>query len=178
MMLGSSLLVASVVEPGQRQRPVWLPAGSDWYDFWTGTRHEGGQSITLPAPLDGDPPLLARAGCAIPLNLAEAHFGRATDVRGFQLFPLAEGTFEAECFEDDGHTQRYRQDGWGTWRLRVNCTADALLIAIERGGPRPPAGDRMALLLPSNETRGVEVEGAGVVADAPEGLCRRLDLAL
>jgi alpha-glucosidase len=178
MMLGANLLVASVVQPGQRERQVYLPAGSDWYDFWTGTRHAGGQAITLAAPLDGDPPLLARAGCAIALNLAEAHFGSTADVRGFQVFPLVEGRFEAECFEDDGLTQGYRRGECGSWRLRVGCTADALQVAIERAGRRPPADDRVALLLPGNERRRVDVDGASVVSDAPEGRYRRLDLAI
>jgi alpha-glucosidase len=37
-LLGRDLLVASVVEPDQRQRRVWLPENcSGWYDFYSGS---------------------------------------------------------------------------------------------------------------------------------------------
>ena len=82
MLLGGNLLVAAVVEPGQRARRVYLPAGSGWYDFWSGDYYTGGQEILLPAPWDR-PPLLARADSAIPLNVAEQHFAKPADQRGF-----------------------------------------------------------------------------------------------
>lgn len=41
-MLGSALLVAAVTEQGATSRPVYLPAGSDWYDFWINQKIVGG----------------------------------------------------------------------------------------------------------------------------------------
>lgn len=35
-MFGPDILVAPVVEEGQRQRRVYLPAGASWTDAWTG----------------------------------------------------------------------------------------------------------------------------------------------
>ena len=51
-MLGPDVLVAPVVEPGVMERDVRLPAGADWRDGWTGEVHAGGQTVTVPAPLD------------------------------------------------------------------------------------------------------------------------------
>src|SRR5271165_5221792 len=94
VMLGENLLVAAVVEPGQRARSVYLPAGSGWYDFWSGDYYPGGQEVLLPAPWDR-PPLLAKEGCAIPLNVADQHFAKPADERGFAVFPKRnEGSFE------------------------------------------------------------------------------------
>jgi len=102
MMLGGKLLVASVVEAGQRERRVYLPQGCHWVDFWSGERFAGGQTVTLAAPWDR-PPLLVREGSVLPLNLAEQHFAQPTDERGFAIFPLAgDGEFSDEFFEDDG----------------------------------------------------------------------------
>ncbi|MBI3785355.1 MAG: glycoside hydrolase family 31 protein [Deltaproteobacteria bacterium] len=62
-LLGDDLLVAPVVERGQRQRQVILPPG-DWVNWWTGERVNG--TITVEAPLD-TLPLFQRAGSIIPL---------------------------------------------------------------------------------------------------------------
>src|SRR5437879_1399317 len=49
-MLGPNLLVASVVEPGQRERLVHLPAGpGGWLDLWTGKHVAAGQAVVPPA---------------------------------------------------------------------------------------------------------------------------------
>jgi alpha-glucosidase (family GH31 glycosyl hydrolase) len=65
--LGPSFLVAPVVEPGATSRTVYLPPG-EWVDYWRGTIYDGGQEVTVPAPLDGNAtPVFARAGALIPL---------------------------------------------------------------------------------------------------------------
>ena len=51
-MFGPDLLVAPVMEAGAVQRRVYLPAGSTWTDAYTKTRYEGGQYVTVPAPID------------------------------------------------------------------------------------------------------------------------------
>ncbi len=52
-LLGRDLLVASVVEPGARQREVWLPDNqAGWYDFYSHQWFAGGQWVTLDAPLE------------------------------------------------------------------------------------------------------------------------------
>jgi alpha-D-xyloside xylohydrolase len=65
--LGPLLLVAPVVESGASSRTVYLPAG-EWADFWTGQLYQGGQEITVAAPLDGrGAPAFVRAGAVLPL---------------------------------------------------------------------------------------------------------------
>jgi myogenesis-regulating glycosidase len=50
--LGDRLLVAPLLVPGARQRPVYLPAGR-WRDYWTGTEHQGPAWLPAhPAPLE------------------------------------------------------------------------------------------------------------------------------
>ena len=50
--LGASLLVAPVMEPGAKERSVYLPGGTVWRDANTGTVYKGGQRVTVPAPID------------------------------------------------------------------------------------------------------------------------------
>ena len=65
-LLGPDLLVAPVTRAGATHWPVYLPAGG-WYDFWTGERYEGGQSVSVATPLE-TVPLFARGGSIIPLG--------------------------------------------------------------------------------------------------------------
>ena len=51
-MFGPDLLVAPVMEEGQREREVYLPGGCRWTDANTKEVYEGGRRVTVPAPLD------------------------------------------------------------------------------------------------------------------------------
>lgn len=177
MLLGPHLLVASVVEPGASTRTAWLPQGNDWLDYWTGQRHAGGQWLTLPAPLDSaQPPLLARAGSAIPLNTAPAHFGDTADARGFQVFPLQTGEFEASCFEDDGHSHAWQHGHHGFWHLQVRCGSDRLHITPSRTGPKPPEAGQLVVRVPLADPRSVEISGAQVLSQGTADGWRELVL--
>ena len=179
MLLGENLLVAAVVEPGQTERRVWLPGTAGWVDWRTGRYLQGGRYETLAAPLDGPPPLLAREGCAIPMNFGEIRFGGVQDLRGFQVFPFrGTGEWETTCFEDDGRSQGCRDGAHGQWRLRVSCSPQGLHVAISGEGQRPPTQGRMILRLPRADGRGLTFTGATLEQDLPDGDWRQLVLKL
>src|SRR5215469_3101216 len=50
-MFGPALLVAPVTEQGAQSRRVYLPAGNDWYNFWTNEKLRGGQTVRVTAPI-------------------------------------------------------------------------------------------------------------------------------
>jgi alpha-D-xyloside xylohydrolase len=54
-LFGAELLVAPITKYEQRTRAVYLPAGTDWTDAWTGKRLTGGQVIQAEAPLEHIP---------------------------------------------------------------------------------------------------------------------------
>lgn len=64
-MLGDYLLVAPVVTQGSTAREVILPEGR-WVDWWDGTAHDGGKTITVDAPL-GKLPLFLMEGGIVPM---------------------------------------------------------------------------------------------------------------
>jgi alpha-glucosidase len=164
MMLGPVLLAAPVVEPGCETRTVYLPKGADWYDFHSGALCPGGEFATFAAP-PAHPVLLARAGSGIPVNVAEQHFSRRSDARGFHVFPHpGEGSFLATSFEDDGETFAYLSGAFRRWTLGVDC-GDTIRIALQRGGGFAPSEELIPLILPVTETRDVELTGATCVGE-------------
>jgi alpha-glucosidase len=65
-LLGDSVLVAPVLEPGAERRAVRLPRGR-WYDTESGQAHEGPGQVLVDAPLSRVP-VFARAGAVIPVR--------------------------------------------------------------------------------------------------------------
>lgn len=179
MLLGAHLLSAAVVEPGQTERRVWLPGTGGWYE-WHGARHHAaGQHVVLDAPLDGPPPLLAREGCAIPMNDGDIHFARVQDQRGFQVFPfLGEGEFDTTCFEDDGRSHASLGGDHGQWRLRVHCTARQLVFHVLREGQRPPTQAEISLRVPASDPRTLSFVDAVLEQDHVDAGWRHLRLRL
>lgn len=163
-MLGGSLLVAAVVEQGARERKVYLPAGADWFDFWSGDYYAGGQEIMLAAPW-AYPPLVVKAGAIIPRNVVKQHFNARAEERGFALFPPKRGSFSDEFFEDDGLSEGYRESRYGLWAVAMECDPATIAIAIKATGAEPPKDRQMTLLLPLPEQRKVTVKSGKIISD-------------
>ncbi|MFG1173592.1 TIM-barrel domain-containing protein [Erwiniaceae bacterium CAU 1747] len=166
-MLGRDLLVASVVEAGQRTRRLWLPDNTTgWYDFATQQWYSGGQWITLDAPLEQQP-MLVRAGAGLPLSQRLHHVDAAADDRReLQLYPLkSSGVCKGMLFEDDGESWRYQQGNalWLQWELA--CDADTLRITFTREGHFQPAWQALKISLPANERRQLYINGVAVSRD-------------
>lgn len=51
-MFGPDLLVSPVMEAGATERKIYLPKGATWTDAYTKKVYEGGQVVTVPAPID------------------------------------------------------------------------------------------------------------------------------
>ena len=165
-MLGRDVLVASVVEAGQRERTLWLPDNqTGWYDFATQQWYSGGQSITLPAPLETQP-MLVRAGAALPLSQRLRHVdAQADDRRTLQLYPLqGKGVSNGLVFEDDGESWGYQQGNalWLNWEMRSD--AEAIHLNFQRKGDYQPAWKTLQIALPAGELRQLYIDGVAVTA--------------
>ena len=107
-MYGPAFLVAPVTEQGATHRTVYLPAGCDWYNYWTNERLHGGQTILADAPID-TLPLFVRAGSIVPLGSEVESTQQAQTIASVRVYPGANGSFTH--FEDDGKTYGYEKDG-------------------------------------------------------------------
>ncbi|HEY0105681.1 MAG TPA: glycoside hydrolase family 31 protein [Rhizomicrobium sp.] len=158
MLLGAALLVAAVVAPGAATRAVYLPAGPRWFDWWSGEIFAGGRTVARPAPFER-PPLFVREGSIVALNAAEQHFGARADRRGFAVFPLEDGTFETEIFDDDGESEAWRGGGHRLWRVHVACADASIDIAVSATENGVPVACDADIALPAGEHRHVTASG-------------------
>lgn len=63
-MFGDDILVAPILKAGETERGVYLPAGFDWIDAWTGRVFTGGDAVICPTPI-AQLPLFIRKGAAV-----------------------------------------------------------------------------------------------------------------
>ncbi len=160
-LLGKDLLVASVVEQGQRRREVYLPQNNaGWYDFYQHTFYSAGQTITVDAPLE-QIPLFVKAGAVLPLAERTAYTDSRQDTsRELVIFPFAQnGGAESTLFDDDGETFQYRQNKYLQLVIKLNCTVNHITLDIHRRGEWQPAYEALKITLPRQEGRQLIVNG-------------------
>ncbi|WP_315760272.1 TIM-barrel domain-containing protein [Sphingomonas sp. Y38-1Y] len=107
-MLGPAFLVAPVLEQGRTSRSVYLPAGADWYDWWTNKRYTGGQTIEAAAPIERMP-LFVRAGSIVPVGAAIRNTSEKQALKAIRVYPGRDARFT--LYDDDGVTNAYQRGG-------------------------------------------------------------------
>ena len=163
-MFGSQLLVANVVEPGQRERRVYLPHNTDgWYDFHSGAFHSGGSEIVVPAPLDRIP-LFAPAGAIVPLTSSDPptrlHDEPSRHLRVFPPTGIGNATFA--LYEDDGISLRYRDGEFAEILFELHTTASAIALTARCRGSYVLPYRGITVELPANERRNLSLSGQGI----------------
>jgi alpha-D-xyloside xylohydrolase len=133
-LYGTAFLVAPVHKYQARSRPVYLPAGVEWYDFHTGAAVQGGSTLEAAAPL-GRMPLFVRAGAIVPVGpdiqyTAEKPGAPIT----LLVFTGADGSFD--LYEDDGVSYGYEKGEFSRIPMRYDAAKGTLTIG-ERAGSYP-----------------------------------------
>ncbi|SFK70299.1 DUF5110 domain-containing protein, partial [Caulobacter sp. UNC279MFTsu5.1] len=88
------------------ERDVYLPAGADWYDYWTGQKVAGGQTIRVHAPIDTIP-LFVRAGSIIPMGAPIQSTATPQAINAVKVYPGRDADFT--LYDDDGVTNAYEK---------------------------------------------------------------------
>jgi len=136
-MLGPAFLVAPVTEQGATSRQVYLPAGADWYNFWTNERVKGGQTVTVAAPIDTIP-LFVRAGSIVPLGAAVESTHQTQAIEKVRVYPGADGSFT--LFSDDGQTYAYEKGAGSVTRLHWDDAGQTLTHQGDSAWSGPDSG--------------------------------------
>jgi alpha-D-xyloside xylohydrolase len=122
-MFGPALLAAPVLDQGMTSRRVYLPAGTDWYDWWTNKHFSGGQWIDAAAPIERIP-LFVRAGSIVPLGSPVQNTTQRQAVQEIRVYPGANASFT--LYDDDGATNAYKAGGGRSALLRWDDAARRL----------------------------------------------------
>jgi alpha-D-xyloside xylohydrolase len=137
-MFGPAFLAAPVLDQGTTSRRVYLPAGADWYDWWTNKRYSGGQWIDAAAPIERTP-LFVRAGSIVPLGAPIQNTSQRQPLTEIRVYPGANGSFT--LYDDDGVTNAYKSGGGRSAVLRWDEQAHRLTAS----GKLPTGQDASAL---------------------------------
>ncbi len=158
-MFGPAFLVAPVTEPAAASREVYLPQAPAWYDFWTGKRLDGSQTLQAATPLDRIP-LYMRAGSVVPLGpVVDNADGRVHELE-VRVYPGADGDFE--WYSDAGDTYDYEKGQRRVVAMHWDDSARALQLAEAQGSyPEMPERVRIRLVIVGeNHGAGAEVAAA------------------
>lgn len=142
-LFGPSLLVCPVTTPmyyeknsmpiadAKKSREVYLPAGTNWIDFWTNEVHEGGQTLTADAPLD-KMPLYIKAGSILPIG-SQVQYTLQVSGKPLRIlvYPGANGNFE--LYEDEGDNYNYEKGQFSKIIFNWNDVAKTLTIYNREG---------------------------------------------
>ncbi|MBN2612679.1 MAG: DUF5110 domain-containing protein [Bacteroidales bacterium] len=130
-MFGPSLMVCPVHEYKARQREVYLPAGTGWYDLNTGKYYNGGQNIITEAPLEKIP-LFVKQGSVIPFG-PEMQYTGEKNADSLVLYVYGGRDAEFTLYEDDGVTYNYEKGDFSFITIKYNDENRILTIENRQG---------------------------------------------
>lgn len=134
-LLGSDLLIAPVIKEGMLEREVYFPAGTDWVDWWSGERHQGGKPQMIKAPIDRLP-IFIRAGAVVPTQPVIQNTGEMSTVPITLTVAagIPPGNIErSHVFQDAGDGYGYLKSEWREIRIEHRQGS----LKIERIGNYP-----------------------------------------
>jgi len=125
-MFGKELLVAPITAPGNGQpsrKQIYLPAGQDWFDFFTGDLYQGGQTVVHECPLDRMP-LFVRAGSIVPMAPEMVRSDeKPVDPLTLEIYAGPQAA-AFDLYEDDGVSLDYRRGAYAWTGLRFVKDSD------------------------------------------------------
>lgn len=138
-MFGPALLIAPVTEYRARQRSVYFPQGTDWYDLRSGQMYRGGTDATIAAPVE-KVPVFVRAGSIVPTGPQVQYTAEKLDAPlTIIVYTGADGAFT--LYDDAGTTYGYERGEFSSIPMTWNNATGTLSIGVRSGTyPGMPAG--------------------------------------
>jgi alpha-D-xyloside xylohydrolase len=149
-MFGKSILVCPVTKPMYTKKiisgkdtllvadfstikneDVYLPKGAEWYDFWTGEKYNGGQTVNKASPID-IVPLYVKAGSILPIGPKVQYATEKNwDNLEIRIYPGVDGEFT--LYEDENDNYNYEKRFYSTIKFKWNDSTNTLNIGKRKG---------------------------------------------
>ena len=154
-LFGPALLISPISTEGATQRTVYLPAGNDWFDFWTGKRVSGGQTVTAEAPLDRIP-IFVKSGAILTLGPAAESASVKPDPIDLRIYDGAGADFT--MYEDEGDNYDYEHGAYSVIPLHWDDKTEELTIGTRQGAFPGMLEHRTFRVVRVTEAHGVGME--------------------
>ncbi|NLX25220.1 MAG: DUF5110 domain-containing protein [Lentisphaerae bacterium] len=137
-MFGKSILVCPVTQSMYKgdysfvkSRELYLPKGSAWFDFWTGKKLDGGETVSRETPLD-IMPLYIKAGSILPIGPKVQYAEeKAWDNLQIRVYEGADGSFT--LYEDENDNYNYENGAFSTITFTWDDASKTLTIGARKG---------------------------------------------
>jgi len=149
-MFGKSILVCPVTRPmyskistnGKdttlvedfsviKSEEVYLPKGTEWYDFWTGEKLSGGRTVNKKTPID-IMPLFVKTGSILPFGPKVQYAAeKKWDNLEIRVYEGADGKFV--LYEDENDNYNYEKGAYSTISFTWDDAKKVLTISDRNG---------------------------------------------
>ncbi|MDO5423666.1 MAG: glycoside hydrolase family 31 protein [Eubacteriales bacterium] len=134
---------------------VYLPKGADWYQENTKMYFQGGQYVTVDAPISWQP-VFVRAGAILPLSMAGEKSGTADTL---EVYEGADGAFA--CYFDNGKDYAYQDGEYAAVPVRYDDGKKELVIGAAEGKYSYPTHYLVKFFRKDGSEKTVEVDYEG-----------------
>ena len=129
-LFGPALLINPVAQKGATQRSVYLPTGSDWLDFWTGKRIDGGHTITADAPLDRIP-IYAKSGSMVAFGPRIQSASAKADPIELRVYSGMDA--DLSFYEDEGDSYNYEHGAFSLIPIHWDNESETITVGDRKG---------------------------------------------
>lgn len=141
-LFGKAILVAPVTKgmysknmredfSAIKSRELYLPAGTDWFDFWTGEKVQGGQTVSKETPID-IMPLYVKAGSILPIG-PKVQYAEEKTWDNLQIRVYEGANSEFTLYEDENDTYNYEKGAYSTITFNWDDASQTLTIGERQG---------------------------------------------
>jgi len=130
-MFGPALMACPVAKYKARNRSVYFPKQSGWYDLYSGNHIEGGQTLIVDAPYERIP-VFVREGSIIPYG-PEVQYCDEKPADLINLYVYAGRNGQFQLYEDEDVNYNYEKGKYLTIDINYDDASRTLTIGQQNG---------------------------------------------